>query len=132
MRLYTNGSVVISDGQSMPDSMQMPDPRLGDFIPRESNYSGAEYVEPLYDSFFCPITKKIMVDPVTIESGITYEKSAIVELFEKQEGASEPLACPVTGMKMESKNLNTNVALKATISEWVARTEITRIKIAGK
>jgi U-box domain len=112
--------------------MQIRDPRLGDFFPRESSHSSAEHVEPLYDSFFCPITKKIMVDPVTIESGITYEKSAILELFEKQEAVSEPLTCPVTGMKMENKNLNTNVALKATISEWVVRTEITRIKIAGK
>lgn len=116
----------------MSDSVQMRDPRLGDFIPRESSYRGAELVEPLYDSFFCPITKKIMIDPATIESGITYEKSAILELFEKQETASEPLTCPVTGMKMESKNLNTNVALKATISEWVLRTEITRIKVAGE
>ncbi|KAJ3699267.1 hypothetical protein LUZ61_002972 [Rhynchospora tenuis] len=133
-QLHARNSLALSERQSLSDSVKMPltrDPRLGDFFPRESNYSGPERVEPLYDSFFCPITKKIMIDPVTIDSGITYEKSAILELFEKQESASEPLTCPVTGMKMETKNLNTNVALKATIDEWAARTEVTRIRIAA-
>ncbi|KAJ3694757.1 hypothetical protein LUZ60_000134 [Juncus effusus] len=131
-----------SDVQSIADSqLALPaqDPRIRDFIPRESNYgvpgnstpAGPEHVEPLYDSFFCPLTKKLMTDPVTIESGVTYEKSAIAEVFEKQEGEGESLMCPVTGTKVESKVLNTNMALKSTISEWVLRNEAMRIRLAG-
>ncbi|URD92460.1 U-box domain-containing protein 42 [Musa troglodytarum] len=69
-------------------------PRLGDFLEGidsdawkyargsiETLSQIAEYSEPLYDTFFCPITKRIMDDPVTIESGITFERKAIAEWF---------------------------------------------------
>jgi hypothetical protein len=54
-------------------------PRLVDFLQgmyHESREFGslpeaAGYVEPLYDSFFCPLTNKAMVDPVATESGMS-------------------------------------------------------------
>ncbi|XWS64143.1 hypothetical protein CRYUN_Cryun06bG0161400 [Craigia yunnanensis] len=89
----------------------------------------AHYIEPLYDTFFCPLTKQIMDEPVTIESGVTYERKAIREWFETFSHL-EDVMCPTTGMKLTSRVLSTNVALKTTIDEWKDRNEAARIKVA--
>lgn len=89
----------------------------------------AEIIEPMYGTFFCPLTKKIMEDPVTIESGVTYEREAIDKWLKKHEN-SEQIGCPVTGKKLVSRVLSTNMALKTTIEEWKERNEAARIKVA--
>ncbi|GLT34556.1 hypothetical protein SLA2020_090650 [Shorea laevis] len=89
----------------------------------------AQYLEPLYETFFCPLTKEIMDDPVTIETGITYERKAIIEWFELSESPDD-ICCPITGKKLTSRVLSTNVALKTTIDEWKERNEAARIKVA--
>ncbi|PSR88208.1 U-box domain-containing protein [Actinidia chinensis var. chinensis] len=88
-----------------------------------------QHVEPLYDTFFCPLTKEIMDDPVTIESGVTYEKKAVTKWYEKFENP-EDIVCPKTGQKLVSRVLSTNMALKATIEEWKERNEVAQIKVA--
>ncbi|KAG0513889.1 hypothetical protein BDA96_10G142000 [Sorghum bicolor] len=118
-------------------------PRLVDFLQgmyQESHELGgqtfsslpevAEYVEPLYDSFFCPLTNNVMVDPVTAESGVTYDRKAIEDYFDKFTDDSEPVICPVTNMEMQSKTLRSNLPLKSTIAEWITRNEATRVRIA--
>ncbi|KAA8529286.1 hypothetical protein F0562_033915 [Nyssa sinensis] len=89
----------------------------------------AQHMRPLYKTFFCPLTKKIMDDPVTIASGTTYEREAITEWFKKFENP-EDIVCPKTGQKLVSRVLSTNKALKATIEEWKKRNEEGRIKVA--
>lgn len=89
----------------------------------------AHYMEPLYETFFCPITKKVMDDPVTIDSGVTCERTAIDEWFDKFVDSKE-IVCPKTGQKLKSRALSTNSALKATIDEWKERNEVARIKVA--
>ena len=89
----------------------------------------SQYMEPLYETFFCPLTKNIMEDPVTIESGVTYERKAITEWLESCSNSAQ-ICCPVTGQKLQSKALSTNIALKTTIEEWKERNEATRIKVA--
>ncbi|XP_057777400.1 putative U-box domain-containing protein 42 [Salvia miltiorrhiza] len=89
----------------------------------------AQYMEPLYDTFFCPLTKKVMEDPVTIESGVTYERKAITEWFEKFADGAE-IVCPKSGETLKNRNINSNVAFKATIDEWKERNEAARIKVA--
>ncbi|KAJ4972540.1 hypothetical protein NE237_005714 [Protea cynaroides] len=88
-----------------------------------------KYMEPQYPSFFCPLTRKLMDDPITIDSGVTYERWAITEWFKKFEDGSGDAICPTTGQKLASRTLSTNVALKTTIEEWKERNEATRIKI---
>ncbi|KAK4410404.1 putative U-box domain-containing protein 42 [Sesamum angolense] len=88
----------------------------------------AQYMEPLYETFFCPLTKRIMDDPVTVESGETYERTAITEWFNKFADPEE-IVCPKSGQKLKSRILSTNVALKATIDEWKERNEAARIKV---
>ena len=49
----------------------------------------------------CPLTNKIFLEPVTLNTGITYEYEAIIEHFKKS------IRCPVTNKKIGtiSKNL---------------------------
>lgn len=89
----------------------------------------SQYSEPLYNTFFCPLTKTIMEDPVTIESGVTYEKVAINKWFKSFKNPND-IVCPKTGKKIVSRVLNTNMALKATIEEWRERNEVAKIKAA--
>lgn len=88
-----------------------------------------QFMEPFYETFFCPLTKNIMEDPVTIESGVTYERKAITEWFEKYNNSAK-ICCPATGQKLRSKGLSTNIALKTTIEEWKERNEAAGIKVA--
>ncbi|MCL7037674.1 hypothetical protein MKW94_025150 [Papaver nudicaule] len=90
----------------------------------------AEYVEPLYKTFFCPLTKNIMNDPVTVASGVTYERRAITGWFKKLGDTAEDVICPTTGKKLATRDLNTNIALKTTIQEWAERNDAARIKVA--
>ncbi|KAI3964131.1 hypothetical protein MKW92_039649 [Papaver armeniacum] len=89
-----------------------------------------EYMEPLYETFFCPLTKDIMNDPVTVANGVTYERRAITEWFKKLGDTAEDVVCPTTGEKLVTTDLNTNIALKTTIQEWTERNEAARIKVA--
>lgn len=89
----------------------------------------AQFMEPLYETFYCPLTKKIMDEPVTIESGVTCEKKAITEWFDKHENTEE-IFCPVTSQKLVSRVFNPNIALKCTIEEWKERNEVARFKVA--
>ncbi|KAF5449459.1 hypothetical protein F2P56_029901, partial [Juglans regia] len=89
----------------------------------------AQEIEPLYGTFFCPLMKKIIDDPVTIETGVTYERKAISEWFEKFKN-SEEIFCPITGHKLVTRDLVTNIALKSTIDEWRERNEVARIKVS--
>ncbi|CAL5038050.1 unnamed protein product [Urochloa decumbens] len=143
---YSEGdmSMVVSIERPRRRTLHNSDmPRLVDFLQgmyQESHEFGgqsfsslpevAEYVEPLYDSFFCPLTNKVMVDPVTTESGVTYDRRAIEDYFDKFTDGSEPVICPVTKMAMQSKTLRSNVPLKSTIAEWITRNEATRVRIA--
>ncbi|WVZ73858.1 hypothetical protein U9M48_022116 [Paspalum notatum var. saurae] len=90
----------------------------------------AEYIEPLYDAFFCPLTNEIMTDPVTTESGVTFERRAIEEYIERFADNSEPVCCPVTKMPMQSKTVMTNASLKSVIEEWTMRNEAMRVRIS--
>ncbi|OWM75860.1 hypothetical protein CDL15_Pgr009504 [Punica granatum] len=90
---------------------------------------GDQFVEPMYGTFYCPLLKKIMEDPVTTETGVTYERKAIAEWFNKFDKTGD-FFCPTTGKKLSSRVLSTNMALKTTIEEWKDRNEAGRIKIA--
>ncbi|XP_038892389.1 putative U-box domain-containing protein 42 [Benincasa hispida] len=86
------------------------------------------YIEPLFETFICPLTKNIMDDPVSLETGVSYERQAIVEWLEEFK-ESEEIFCPVTGQKLVSKAFNSNRALKSTIEKWKERNEIATIKV---
>ena len=65
------------------------------------------------DDFRCPITLELMTDPVTIETGHTYERSSILKWFR----AGNPI-CPKTGEKVVSMDVVPNMALQRLIQQY--------------
>lgn len=64
--------------------------------------------------FVCPITSNTFVDPVTLETGQTYERRAIKEWFEQGNST-----CPITRQQLHSSQLpRTNYVLKRLIADW--------------
>ncbi|MCO5572077.1 hypothetical protein L7F22_025828 [Adiantum nelumboides] len=87
-------------------------------------------VEPLYESFVCPLSKNVMRDPVTVESGWTYERSAIEKWFRECKENGQRLVCPMTGKELQTTAVKPSIALRHTIEEWTARNESARIENA--
>ncbi|XP_071689321.1 putative E3 ubiquitin-protein ligase LIN-1 [Rutidosis leptorrhynchoides] len=64
--------------------------------------------------FVCPITKLIFNDPVTLETGQTYEREAIQEWIDRGNST-----CPITHQKLHNLQLpKTNFVLKRLIANW--------------
>ncbi|BAT98134.1 U-box domain-containing protein [Vigna angularis] len=76
---------------------------------------GSQILEPL-QSFYCPITQDVMVDPVEISSGQTFERSAIEKWF-----AEGNKLCPLTLIPLDTSVLRPNKMLKRSIQEWKDR-----------
>jgi hypothetical protein len=86
-------------------------------------------LEPLYEAFVCPLTKQVMRDPVTLESGQTYERVAIERWLEEcRENGREPV-CPITSQQVTAPP-KPSIALRNTIEEWTARNDLAHIDIA--
>ncbi|ONK55986.1 uncharacterized protein A4U43_C10F2970 [Asparagus officinalis] len=87
-------------------------------------------MEPIYESFVCPLTKKVMQDPVTIENGQTFEREAIEKWFKECRESRRKLICPLTLKELSSTELNPSIALRNTIEEWIQRNEAAQLEIA--
>ncbi|KAK8601937.1 hypothetical protein V6N12_051759 [Hibiscus sabdariffa] len=68
----------------------------------------------IHKDFICPLTGKLFEDPVTLETGQTFERIAIKEWFNQGNRA-----CPVTGKLLDSMSVpHTNIILKRVIDSW--------------
>ena len=64
--------------------------------------------------FICPLTRKIMVDPVVIQSGNTFEKEAIRKVLGRGSAID-----PITGQRLGSTKMARNLALASLIKkQW--------------
>ncbi|XP_071909421.1 putative E3 ubiquitin-protein ligase LIN-1 isoform X1 [Coffea arabica] len=64
--------------------------------------------------FICPLTEMLFDEPVTLETGQTFERSAIIDWFGKGN-----TTCPVTGKILEYRAVPlTNFILKRVIVNW--------------
>ena len=65
--------------------------------------------------FVCPITGQIFCDPVTLETGQTYERKAIQEWLK-----TGNTTCPITRQPLSASALpKTNYVLKRLITSWI-------------
>ncbi|XP_061352427.1 U-box domain-containing protein 44-like [Gastrolobium bilobum] len=85
------------------------------------NSLGRRPLMPL-QSFYCPISLDIMVDPVETSTGKTFERSAIEKWF--AEGNNH---CPLTMLPLDTSILRPNKTLKQSIQEWKDRNTIITI-----
>ncbi|KAM7275261.1 hypothetical protein ACFE04_017127 [Oxalis oulophora] len=82
---------------------------------------GSQPLEPL-TSFYCPITKEVMVDPVETSSAQTFERSAIERWI--AEGKN---TCPLTMLNLDTSILRPNKTLRQSIEEWKDRNSMITI-----
>ncbi|KAB2626254.1 U-box domain-containing protein 44-like [Pyrus ussuriensis x Pyrus communis] len=88
------------------------------------------HIEPIYDAFFCPLTKQVMRNPVTLENGQTFEREAIEKWFRECKQSGRKLVCPLTLQELQSTELKPSIALRNTIEEWNARNESAQLDMA--
>ncbi|KAI7750354.1 hypothetical protein M8C21_015542, partial [Ambrosia artemisiifolia] len=85
------------------------DPLMGDY---DNLINEGKHTPP--KDFVCPITTHIFSDPVTLETGQTYERKAIQQWLERGNST-----CPITRQKLHSTQLpKTNYILKHLIASW--------------
>ncbi|KAK8556826.1 hypothetical protein V6N13_064826 [Hibiscus sabdariffa] len=65
------------------------------------------------EEFKCPISSRLMYDPVVIASGQTFERTWIQKWFDDGNGT-----CPKTEMKLNHLSLTPNSAMKDLITKW--------------
>ncbi|KAF1861731.1 hypothetical protein Lal_00026160 [Lupinus albus] len=65
------------------------------------------------DEYKCPISSRLMYDPIVIASGVTYERMWIQKWFD--EGNDK---CPKTRKKLAHMGLTPNIIMKELISKW--------------
>ena len=66
--------------------------------------------EPVPKAFVCPLSKKIMEDPVMTSDGYTFDRFAIEAWWKKGN-----LTNPITAMEIKNTQLAPNRALKSLI-----------------
>ncbi|XP_076952641.1 U-box domain-containing protein 5-like [Bidens hawaiensis] len=84
-------------------------------VDREKDMFGAPPEE-----FKCPISLKVMYDPVIISSGQTFERMWIQKWFDEGHDI-----CPKTRRKLANYSLISNVSMKDLISKWCETNGIT-------
>ncbi|CAD6262505.1 unnamed protein product [Miscanthus lutarioriparius] len=65
--------------------------------------------------FLCPISMELMEDPVTVSTGVTYDRRSIERWFFKYGKTT----CPATMQRLNSFDLTPNHTLKRVISTWL-------------
>ncbi|KAF5207060.1 U-box domain-containing protein [Thalictrum thalictroides] len=96
------------------DATSTPEEKEKKYLDRR-NSLGSQPLEPL-QTFYCPITKDVMVEPVETSSGQTFEKSAIVKWL-----AEGNRLCPLTMTPLNPEILRPNRTLRQSIEEWKDR-----------
>ncbi|KAG8061978.1 hypothetical protein GUJ93_ZPchr0003g17175 [Zizania palustris] len=79
--------------------------------------------EGAFEAFVCPLTKQVMRDPVTIETGQTFEREAILKWFRECRDNGRRPTCPLTQRELRTTETTPSVALRSVIQEWRARNE---------
>ncbi|KAL6911199.1 hypothetical protein ACP4OV_000004 [Aristida adscensionis] len=91
----------------------------GEFAEEEA--SGEGYQEAAFEAFVCPLTKQVMQEPVTIETGQTFEREAILKWFRECRDRRRTPTCPLTQAELRSTDVTPSLALRNVIHEWRAR-----------
>jgi hypothetical protein len=67
--------------------------------------------------FLCLISMEVMDDPVTVSTGVTYDRRSIERWLLEYGGAT----CPATMQPLASLDLTPNHTLKRVIDSWLDR-----------
>ncbi|KAH7665815.1 Zinc finger RING/FYVE/PHD-type protein [Dioscorea alata] len=75
-------------------------------------FVSGEYIPPL-EAFLCPIEGTVMVDPVSLCTGTTCERTAIEGWLQ-----SGKISDPVTNQPLDEFTIRSNILLRQSIEEW--------------
>ena len=75
--------------------------------------ASADSQEDYDESFYCPITQDVMMDPVKTVDGMTYDRPAIERWF------SMSSTSPLTGLPLASRALVPHTSLREQIQAFV-------------
>ncbi|PUZ78425.1 hypothetical protein GQ55_1G451500 [Panicum hallii var. hallii] len=89
----------------------------------DSELEDPSYQEPAFEAFMCPLTKQVMHDPVTIETGHTFEREAILKWFRECRDSGRTPTCPLTQAELRAADISPSIALRNAIDEWRARNQ---------
>ena len=67
------------------------------------------------EMFLCPMSKKLLVDPVVAGDGFTYDRHSITQWFESGHNDS-----PVTQKELRSRATLPNLWVKSAVVEWLS------------
>ncbi|KAL1541421.1 E3 ubiquitin-protein ligase PUB23-like [Salvia divinorum] len=73
--------------------------------------------------FLCPITLDIMRDPVTLSTGITYDRESIEKWLFTQQNTT----CPATKQQLPNLDLTPNTTLRRLIQSWCTLHAVQRL-----
>ena len=92
----------------------------------------SHYAQPLPPPhFLCPLTQRVMRDPVVASDGYLYEREAVSAWLHSsgggEGGGGGGLRSPVTGQAMQDARLVPVLPLRAAIGEWLIRGQEQRL-----
>ena len=92
-------------------------------LEQNENPKEAEIVDALVDELLCPISYALMIDPVVLTSGKTYERNIINFEFErqKQQHPEDNLKCPFTLIKQVTDVLTPNMQMRSITATFVEK-----------
>lgn len=80
------------------------------------------------EDFICPLTGKLFEDPVTLETGHTFEREAIKQWFDERNKT-----CPITGKQLDHISVpSTNLVLKRVVHNWKSKQSKLLFELASK
>ncbi|XP_010533497.1 PREDICTED: U-box domain-containing protein 19-like [Tarenaya hassleriana] len=97
----------------------------GDLTRVEINGDTLNFFNP--EDFRCPISLEIMIDPVIVSTGQSYDRSSIQKWLK-----SGNLQCPVTGERLTNTELIPNTALKKLTNQFFTDNGVSLSKLNSK
>jgi hypothetical protein len=86
------------------------------------NETAYEILAPVPAEFFCPLSFTVMDDPLMTRSGLSFERSAVLDWLDKK----NECVCPITGGPLLPSMLVPNVPLRIRIRQWINAPELAK------
>ena len=108
-QMLTEKKDIIQTNINTLNTQNLPKPFVQTLVPSTAN---PQMPEPP-NEFLCPINQELMIDPVTDNEGISYERKAIEDWLRLGN-----LRFPITNKALRLKDLRPNIGLRNLIQHW--------------
>lgn len=112
------GSNVHGDFDQVSQSLDLMS-RICEYVVKLEQFNKAINGIQIPAYFRCPLSLELMLDPVIVASGQTYERASIQKWLDHG-----LVRCPKTGYELSHKNLIPNYTVKALIANWCSENKV--------